>query len=90
LSETCRCATREARNLYDFDSVIDRHGTGCTKLEDLKTLFGKDDLTALWIADMDFRVCPEITEALQRRISHPIYGYSLPSSGYWKLNHFVA
>lgn len=84
MSETCGCATREARNLYDFDSVIDRHGTGCTKLEDLKTLFGKDDLTALWIADMDFRVCPEITEALQRRISHPIYGYSLPSSGYWK------
>lgn len=73
----------EAATLYDFDSVIDRRGTGCTKIEDLKTLFGKEDLTALWIADMDFRVCPEITEALHNRISHPIYGYSLPSKGYW-------
>jgi len=68
---------------YDFDEVIDRHGSGCTKIEDLRSLFGKDDLTPLWIADMDFRVCPEITEALLQRISHPIYGYSRPGEGYW-------
>lgn len=72
-----------ATKSYDFDSVIDRHGTGCTKLDDLRNLFGKDDLTPLWIADMDFPVCPEITQALQKRISHPIYGYSLPDTGYW-------
>lgn len=69
---------------YDFDEVIDRHGSGCTKIEDLPALFGKDDLTPLWIADMDFRVCPEITEALQRRIAHPIYGYSRPCESYWR------
>lgn len=68
---------------YNFDEVIDRHGSGCTKIDDLRVLFGKDDLTPLWIADMDFRVCPEITQALQERISHPIYGYSRPTDTYW-------
>ena len=32
---------------------------------------------------MDFKVCPDITEALQQRISHPIYGYSRPTDTYW-------
>lgn len=68
---------------YNFDEVIDRHGSGCTKIDDLRVLFGKEDLTPLWIADMDFKVCPEITEALQERISHPIYGYSRPTDTYW-------
>lgn len=68
---------------YDFDEVIDRHGSSCTKIDDLRALFGKDDLTPLWIADMDFKVCPDITEALQQRISHPIYGYSRPTDTYW-------
>lgn len=68
---------------YNFDEVIDRHGSGCTKIEDLRVLFGKENLTPLWIADMDFRVCPEITAALQERISHPIYGYSRPGDSYW-------
>lgn len=68
---------------YNFDEVIDRHGSGCMKIDDLRALYGKDDLTPLWIADMDFRVCPEITDALTRRISHPIYGYSRPAESYW-------
>lgn len=68
---------------YNFDEVIDRHGSGCMKIDNLRELYGKDDLTPLWIADMDFRVCPEITEALTKRISHPIYGYSRPSDGFW-------
>lgn len=68
---------------YDFDEVIDRHGSGCMKIDDLRDLFGKADLTPLWIADMDFRVCPEITSALMARISHPIYGYSRPTESYW-------
>lgn len=68
---------------YNFDEVIDRHGSGCMKIDDLRALYGKDDLTPLWIADMDFRVCPEITSALMKRISHPIYGYSRPADSFW-------
>lgn len=36
----------------------------CKKSEILKQDYGRDDLLPLWIADMDFAVCPEITEAL--------------------------
>lgn len=47
-------------------------------------IFGRDDITPLWIADMDFAVCPEITEALRCRINHPVYGYSCPTESYWQ------
>lgn len=68
---------------YDFDLIIDRHGSGSVKYDDLKATFGSEDLIPMWIADMDFAVCPEITEALKKRMSHPIYGYSAPSESYW-------
>jgi len=68
---------------YDFDLVIDRHGSGSVKYDELQTTFGSDDLIPMWIADMDFAVCPEITEALERRMAHPIYGYSAPGESYW-------
>ena len=69
---------------YDFNKVIDRNGTDCCKFDGLLNVFGKNTLTPLWIADMDFEVCPEITNALIERIKHPIYGYSNPCDCYWQ------
>lgn len=70
---------------YDFDLCIDRHGTQCKKIEVLKQEYGRDDLLPLWIADMDFAVCPEITEALVRRLQdHPVYGYTCTYDAYWQ------
>lgn len=69
---------------YDFDSVIDRHGTGAIKVDALQQLFGRADITPLWIADMDFPVCPDIVEALRKRFDHPVYGYGCPSDSYWQ------
>ena len=70
---------------YNFDEVIDRHGTQCKKIEVLKQDYGRDDLLPLWIADMDFAVCPEITDALVHRLqSHPVYGYTCAYDGYWQ------
>ncbi len=70
---------------YDFDRCIDRHGTQCKKIEVLKQDYNRDDLLPLWIADMDFAVCPEITEALVHRFAdHPIYGYSVPLEDSWQ------
>ncbi|MDE7386810.1 MAG: PatB family C-S lyase [Muribaculaceae bacterium] len=68
---------------YDFDRVIDRHGSGSIKYDNLKATFGSEDLIPMWIADMDFAVCPEITETLKQRMSHPIYGYAAPAESYW-------
>ena len=64
------------RNTYDFDQVIDRHGTCAMKYESLDLMFGRHDVTPLWIADLDFAVCPDIMDALRRRLEHPVLGYS--------------
>ena len=70
---------------YNFDQCIDRHGTQCKKIEVLKQDYNRDDLLPLWIADMDFAVCPEITEAVVHRMAdHPIYGYTCLYDGYWQ------
>lgn len=61
---------------YNFNSFIDRSHSDAIKYCELSKWFDADDLLPLWIADMDFCVCPEITEALQQRLSHRIYGYA--------------
>ena len=68
---------------YNFDEAVDRRLTHATKYDLLVEMFGCKDLMPLWIADMDFAVCPEITKALTDRINHPVYGYSCPSDDYW-------
>lgn len=69
---------------YDFDIEINRRGTGAMKTDCLDTFFGRCDIEGLWIADMDFAVSPEITEALERRIQHAIYGYTAVPESYWQ------
>ena len=68
---------------YDFDKVIDRRGTSCSKwdADPNKTIPGVDypvdrDVLPVWVADMDFEVAPEITEALAERVRHGIFGYT--------------
>lgn len=56
---------------YDFESVIDRHNTNSVKWD----LF--DDDVPMWVADMDFKVAPQIQEAIQKRANHPVYGYTI-------------
>ncbi len=68
---------------YDFDEVIDRRGTGALKTDALTDFFGRDDLRALWVADMDFAVAPAIQQALAKRVEHPIYGYANVPQSYW-------
>ncbi|HKM31246.1 MAG TPA: PatB family C-S lyase [Bacteroidales bacterium] len=70
---------------YDFDTIIDRRGTDAVKLRRLKTLFGREDLIPLWVADMDFATPPFIREALEDRLKHPIYGYTVLPEDYWQV-----
>lgn len=69
---------------YDFDCIIDRHGTDATKIEQLDMMFGRHDLTPLWIADLDFAVCPDIIDAISVRLRHPVLGYSFCPESYWE------
>ncbi|RUT78557.1 MalY/PatB family protein [Ancylomarina longa] len=61
---------------FDFDEIIDRKNTDSVKYDKLLEYFGKKDLLALWVADMDFKVPPCISNAIAERANHEIYGYS--------------
>ena len=70
--------------MYDFDTIVDRRNTSCSKWDNLKKLYGRDDLIPLWVADMDFPVAKPIVEALKRRTEHPVFGYTFPSDDYFE------
>ena len=66
---------------YDFDRVIERRGTNSAKWDETEALFGSADVLPMWVADMDFPVARPITEALERRIRHEVWGYTRPGEG---------
>lgn len=78
---------------YDFDTVIDRSGSGDLMHEALLPRWGRKDLLPMWVADMDFAVCPDIIDAMRRRLDHPILGYTVEPEDYfpaihdWVLSH---
>ena len=59
-----------------LDAPHERLGTNCEKWDRLEQHFGRGDLLAMWVADMDFRTVPQVREALVRRAEHAIYGYT--------------
>ncbi|MDR1944351.1 MAG: PatB family C-S lyase [Synergistaceae bacterium] len=67
--------------IYDFDTPVDRRGTGCEKWDELAEVFGKGDLLPFWVADMDFRSAPEIIEELRRLVDFGVFGYPTVTDG---------
>ena len=57
---------------YDFDRIIDRRNTGSLKWDE-----SREGELPLWVADMDFETAPCVKEALQKRVEHGIFGYSI-------------
>lgn len=57
---------------YDFDVIVSRCGTNSYKWDSMQA---DKDVLPLWVADMDFRTAPAITEALAKRVQHGIFGY---------------
>ena len=64
---------------YDFDELIPRRGTNSCKWDSTPD----DDVIPLWVADMDFRTAPSVIEALQKRVSHGIFGYTRVPDEYY-------
>ena len=64
--------------MYNFDEIIDRRGTESVKWDMYP------DALPMWVADMDFRIAPEIQEALQRRLDHGVFGYELVPDSYFE------
>ncbi|HDC4336699.1 TPA: pyridoxal phosphate-dependent aminotransferase [Enterobacter kobei] len=71
--------------MFDFSTVVDRHGTWCTQWDYVADRFGAPDLLPFTISDMDFATAPCITDAMHQRINHGVFGYSR-----WKNDEFLA
>ena len=73
---------------WDFDAVIDRSSTGSMKWEPevLVEKFGpgRESLLPLWVADMDFNCPTVVRKAMERRLAHQIYGYTMPDPEYYE------
>ena len=68
---------------YNFDEIINRHGTGALALDVLKERYGKADLMPLWVADMNFATPQFITDALKARLEHSLFGYTVLPDEFW-------
>lgn len=72
--------------IHAFDQTVQRAGTASLKYDARLATFGRDDVTPMWVADMDFAVAEPIAKAMQARALHPVFGYSLvPDSLYRSL-----
>ena len=73
---------------FNFDALIDRRNTNSMKWN------VKEDEIAMWVADMDFQTAPCVQQAIQKKATLGIYGYSeLPEAYFtsyqqwWKQRH---
>lgn len=65
---------------YNFDEIIPRRGTCSVKWDSMESA----DILPMWVADMDFLTAPAIVEALQRRMTHGIFGYTRVPDAYYE------
>ena len=62
---------------------VDRRNTDCAKWDALERSFGRGDLLAMWVADMDFQVPECVSEALKKYVDMGAFGYYVPPAGYY-------
>lgn len=69
---------------YDFETVINRTGTGACKWEHMAADFPEveDGIIPLSIADMELVNAPEIQQGLKDYIDRSVLGYNNPSAAY--------
>lgn len=79
----------------DFDEVIDRVGTNCSKWDDMRAAYGvspEEGGLAMWVADMDFRPPRSVQRAVEAIAATGVYGYPGSNSAYldaicWWMQH---
>ncbi|MFW6338910.1 MAG: MalY/PatB family protein [Alkalispirochaetaceae bacterium] len=71
---------------YCLDDYIDRHNTNCVKWDGIPGADNsrESDILPLWVADMDFRVPPEIIHRMHETVEHGIFGYTALPARVWR------
>lgn len=68
---------------YNFDEIVDRTGTDCLKYDFAAERGMPADILPLWVADMDFKTAPCITQRMQKDIELGIFGYTDSKDDYF-------
>lgn len=63
---------------WNFDEIIDRSGTWS-----IKNRRAEGGKLAMWIADMDFRTDPYVSQALRERLDRDVFGYTYGSDEFF-------
>lgn len=69
---------------YDFDTIIDRRGTGSVRWDNARKKYGEPELIPLTTADMDFKVPPAVRDAMCEAANFGIFGYTQPKDSYYE------
>lgn len=88
---------------YDFTTIYQRKGKDALAVDEIgKSSFAPKapttgyDVIPMWVADMNFATAPSVTEAMKRRLDHPLFGYYMPRPEYvqailsWQEMHGVS
>jgi cystathionine beta-lyase len=63
--------------MNDFDTVISRKNTASQKWDKYRD----QDVLPFWVADMDFKLAAPIQKALEERVAHGVFGYTVAPDG---------
>lgn len=79
--------------VFEFERLINRAGTNAIATDGFRRYLLDDDAgqlvlpcpddeaIAMWVADMAFATPKVATDAMRKRIDHPIFGYTVPLDG---------
>lgn len=67
----------------NFEDKINRKNTNSIKWDGHEKFNIHPDSIPLWVADMDFKTLPEITQALNKQVEFGVYGYAFEPDSYF-------
>lgn len=76
--------------MFDFTTVLDRKGHDALAYDNIPESFKNieiptgTDIIPMWVADMSFKCCPAILEAVKNRLKMPNFGYFNLSETYYE------
>jgi cystathionine beta-lyase len=65
--------------------IVERRGTDCLKWDELDKRYGDKDLISMWVADMEFKTCHQVVEAMMERAGQGVFGYSCVPEDYYQV-----
>ncbi|MHC1719797.1 MAG: MalY/PatB family protein [Clostridiaceae bacterium] len=71
--------------MYDFDTIFNRRNMGSSKWDSIEKELGpgSEDVIPLSVADMEFKVAPEIVAAIKKRADFAVFGYTDGTESYY-------